>query len=221
MEIGFKSQPTDNLILNGAVFYYDYQDAQGYVTVFNTVVQGPVTQLANIGDAEHVGAELELFWQPDQIEGFQMQAAATLLDTTITESAFTDLTQSGDPYSLEGLTRDFAPSFSFFALARQDFELGNDWMGSAQVSYSYRDDLLPRGTFGDDVDYGLGRLDGYGTLAARASLGHVRKGWELALSGENLTDEVYIASATGDDLGSYMVIPARPRRFKLELSYSF
>lgn len=96
-----------------------------------------------------------------------MQAAATLLNTTITESAFTDLTQSGDPYSLEGLTRDFAPSFSFFALARQDFELGNDWMGSAQVSYSYRDDLLPRGTFGDDVDYGLGRLDGYGTLGAR------------------------------------------------------
>lgn len=43
VEIGFKSQPADNLILNGAVFYYDYQDAQGYATVFNTVVQGPVT----------------------------------------------------------------------------------------------------------------------------------------------------------------------------------
>ena len=221
IEIGLKSQPADDLILNGAVFYYDYQDAQGYATVFNTVVQGPVTQLANIGNAEHIGAELEVFWRPEKMEGFQLQAAATLLEAEITDSAFTDLTQSGEPYSVEGLTRDFAPSFSFFALARQEFELGRDLAASAQLSYSYRDDVLPRSSFGDEIDYGLGRYDGYGTLAARATLGHDRNGWEVAVSGENLTDETYLLSVTGDDLGSYMALPARPRRFRIELSYRF
>lgn len=71
------------------------------------------------------------------------------------------------------------------------------------------------------TDAGLGRYDGYGTLGARASLGHVRNGWEVAVSGENLTDENYLTSVTGDDLGSYMVLPARPRRFRVELSYRF
>jgi iron complex outermembrane receptor protein len=173
IEIGFKSQPADDLILNGALYYYDYQDAIGYASVFNSVLQGPVTQLANIGDAEHIGAELEVFWRPEQFDGFQVQASASLLDAEITESPFTDLTQSGEPYSVEGLTRDFAPSFSFFALARQEFELGHDLTGSAQLSYSYRDDVLPRSSFGDEIDYGLGRYDGYGTLAARVSLGHL------------------------------------------------
>ena len=221
VEIGFKSQPADDLILNGALYYYDYQDAIGYASVFNSVLQGPVTQLANIGDAEHIGAELEVFWQPQQIDGFQLQAAASLLDAEITDSPFTDLTQSGAPYSVDGLTRDFAPSFSFFALARQEFELGQDWGGSAQLSYSYRDDLLSRSSFGDDIDYGLGRYDGYGTLAGRVSIGHAQKGWEVALSGENLTDEQYLTSVTGDDLGSYTVLPAKPRRFRVELSYRF
>ena len=221
LEIGFKSQPADDLVLNGALYYYDYQDAIGYASVFNSVLQAPVTQLANIGDAEHIGAELEVFWQPEQIDGFQVQASVSLLDAEITDSPFTDLTQSGEPYSVEGLTRDFAPSFSFFALARQEIDLGRDLSGSAQLSYSYRDDVLPRSSFGDEIDYGLGRYDGYGTLAARASLGHVRNGWEVAVSGENLTDETYLTSATGDDLGSYLVLPARPRRFRVELSYRF
>ena len=221
IEIGFKSRPAEDLILNGALYYYDYQDAIGYASVFNSVLQGPVTQLANIGDAEHLGAEVDVFWQPKNLDGFQVQASASLLDAEITESTFTDLTQSGEPYSVEGLTRDFAPSFSFFAMARQEFGLGQGLGGSAQLSYSYRDDLSPRSSFGDDIDFGLGRFDGYGTLAGRISVGHLRNGWEVALSGENLMHESYITSVTGDDLGSYMVLPARPRRFRVELSFSF
>lgn len=219
-EFGVKSQPIDDLILNGAVFYYDYRDAQGFIQVANQAL-GSVTQLGTLGDARHIGVEAEFSWTPAALKGFSLQGSATYLDAEITDSNFLNLTQDGQLLPLQGLDRNFSPKFSFFVMARQEVFLTDSIIGAAQVSYSYRDALRGRGNFASTVDFGLLGFEGYGILNGRVSIAEENGQWELAVVGENLTNKVYIASATGDDLGSYLDIPTRPRRFRVEASFKF
>jgi len=60
-ELGFKSIWLANTLkLNDATFYYDYQDVQGYTQRLSEETGTVVSALGNLGDAEHIGAELDM-----------------------------------------------------------------------------------------------------------------------------------------------------------------
>ena len=60
LEVGFK-YTTETLALNGAVYYYDYQDQQVQSAIYTAF--GPIGNIVN-ADSTIYGAEVELDWRP-------------------------------------------------------------------------------------------------------------------------------------------------------------
>ena len=214
--------------MNGAVFYYDYQDAQGFTTIVDPIL-GVQTQLGNLGRAEHVGADLELTWLPQQIDGLTLQASASWLDAEFVESDVIETStlidfvegEPGDPpvvADLEGQKRSFAPDFSYTLSGAYDRDISADLTASATLNWSWRSDLFQGNQFA--FDDGLAAHDGYGLLGGSLQVSS-SAGWSVALLGQNLTNEKYIERATGDDLLSFGQIPGRPMSWAIAIGYAF
>ena len=153
--------------------------------------------------------------------GFSVQLAYAWLDAEITSSDYVSFDQLSMVYDLEGLDRDFAPETSYSVNIRQEANVTESLLGSASLTYSWRDDLAPRSTQLSDIDYGLLGQDDYGILNLYLSIANVNEGWELSIIGENITDEVYIVRATGDDGGSYMDMLGRPATWSVNARFDF
>ena len=221
-EIGLKSNPSEELQVNASAFYYDYQDAQGTVTVeSNSGVSDVLTTVSTVGDAEHYGVELDLAWAPSQLPGFSLQVAASWLDAEITDSDQVSYDLDGELVSLEGLVRSYSPKYSYSVNIRQEANITDALLGSVSAAYSWRDDPISRSMQVSDKDCAVYCQDSYGHLNLRIALAHLNQGWEVALLGENVTDETYITIATGDDGGNYMDMPARPASWSVQLQYDF
>jgi iron complex outermembrane receptor protein len=223
-EVGVKSNPSDELQVNASVYFYDYQDTQGKRSLPADVAvnqSGTLSGLGTLGDAEHTGAELDLLWSPAQMPGFSVQLAGAWLDAEITSSDYVSYDQLGVETSLEGLDRDFAPKTSYSVNIRQEANVTESLLGSASLTYSWRDDLAPRSSQLSDIDYGLLGQTDYGVLNLYLAIANVNEGWELSIVGENITDEVYIVRATGDDGGSYMDMLGRPATWSVNARFDF
>jgi len=216
-ELGFKSEWLNNTLrLNGALFFYDYTDVQGFQTRFSTISNTVVTSLGNQGDAEHQGAELELLWLPS--EQLTIQAGISVLEAEINDSDAVSTNLLGEDVPLEGLERAYSPDLSYSLMARYEWPLADNLSAVFQVDYSYRDDVA-----GDALSVPeqalYGGQDGYGLFNTRVALGAVDGEWTVALWGKNLADEEYITNVTTDDLGSYMDIYGRPRSYGVDVTY--
>ena len=61
--MGFKGRLADNaLFLTAAAFFYDYRDVQIYGSIYTEPID-PLFGIDNVGDAEVLGAELDLSWR--------------------------------------------------------------------------------------------------------------------------------------------------------------
>lgn len=218
-ELGFKSTWLDNsLKLNGAAYYYDYQDVQGYTQRVSQVSGTVVNALGNLGDAEHIGAELDFEWLPLAIEGLSLQGSVAYLSAEYKSDSFA-LDPAEVPVDLDGLTRPYAPEWSAYLQARYEWQLSSSLGAGTQVSYSWRDDIYGEDTALTPLSYAAYGINDYGIINARAWIGPVDGNWELALVGKNLGDAGYWSSATGDDLGSFASTPSTPLSYAIEASY--
>lgn len=217
-EAGLKMQISPTLTLNGAAYYYDYADVQGFLTVFNPQLNRTLTKLGNIGDARHIGTEAEIIWKP--VSGLSLQASVATIDAKITDSTAVASTYDGQTYSFEGLRRINAPKFSYNTMARYDANFGT-YDASVQLSWSWHSALVTRDSQGSAVNYGLLRNDGYGTGQARIAFGSEQQGWEASLLIDNLFDKHYDLRAYNDDLGSLASLPGRPRSWTASINYRF
>ena len=221
-EIGVKSNPTEELQINAAAFFYDYQDAQGTIQVESAgSPTGTLFTIGTVGDAEHYGAEVDLLWAPSSLPGFELGVAAAWLDAEITDSDEFSLDQLGQLQPLEGLDREFSPEWSYTINARQEVTFADNLLGSISALYSWRDDPITRDMRLTDVDYGLIQMESYGLLSVRVALAHLDQGWEIAVRGDNLTDEEYATISDGDGGGNFWDMPGRPASWTVELRYDF
>ena len=68
-ELGFKSDLSSSLRLNGSIFHYDYRNQQVLSTVYDPVSGGPIGRITNAPKSKIDGAELEALWRPlDNLE---------------------------------------------------------------------------------------------------------------------------------------------------------
>ena len=127
-EAGFKTQFFDRTVqLNGAAFYYDYQDLQSLTQ--RLVNQSFVQRYTNIGDARVIGAELEMTWAPTS--GLQFKAGGTYLDTKVVRT-------NGDVLgSFNGNRLGSSPKFAANWLARYTFNGPVDSEISLQYDGNY------------------------------------------------------------------------------------
>lgn len=138
-EAGFKTTVADGKArINGTVFYYDYQDYQGFS--FN----GGTPQIRN-SDAESMGGELEIFFTPTANWDFVLGAA--FLETEVDTVFGPDLQATPVPgvvvdwpvKEISGYELPNAPAFSINYLARYNMDaLGGNV--ALQVDGNYNDD---------------------------------------------------------------------------------
>ena len=130
-EAGFKTQLLGNsLHLNGAVFFYDYEDLQFYGGLFDSPV-GTLFGITNVGDADITGAELDLWWKP--MAGLDIRLGIGLLDTEITDSVVAGVAQGSElPNS---------PEFNFNGILRYRWNLTDGLEADVMLDTSYQDDV--------------------------------------------------------------------------------
>lgn len=222
-EAGVKASLPAGFRINGAVFFYDYKDKQGYINQANpTPPGGTSVRLGSVGDYEQYGAELEMIWQPPTVPGLTLQFSPAYLKGEVKESSAMPTTITGRPYALEGRPLNF-PQWSFFTLARYETPLSESLVGSVQANYAWRESPNPslRNAADDQVTYGIYHIPSYGSLDARIAIGNRAAGWEFSLEGKNLTDKANATVVTRDSLGSFMEFYQPPRTFRARVRFDF
>jgi iron complex outermembrane receptor protein len=222
-EVGMKSTwMDDRLRFNGALFYYDYDDLQ-----VSTFADG-TTRIENAASAELTGLELEV--SALLTEGLVMNIGATFLDTEYDDfiTTFGNLPEGGpNVVNLSGNSLINAPDLKVVGNLDYRFNVaGNTMYLFGQVSWT--DDIY-HSQFNEAV---VGQ-DSFTILDMRAGyLFGEDERWEVALVGNNLTDEEYfqnsvrftsLSDTTTDPLriGAALGYPAEGRSYGVQLVYRF
>jgi iron complex outermembrane receptor protein len=165
------------VLLNGSLFYYDYDDVQSFVRDDGGAV--PVQRLNNIDHARVYGADLDLTWRP--VTGLELFGGIGLLDTRL--SAFN--TQAGNIPAGNELPN--APHFTFTGRARYEFPITTGLKASVLGTAHYSDPV-----FKDAANDPLIRADSWWVFDARVAFGAADDRWEIAFWGRNLSDNQHV-----------------------------
>jgi len=176
-EAGIKTRLLDNTLqLNASVFFYDYQDLQFYGGLFDSPV-GVLFGITNVGDAEVMGGEAELWWRP--ATGLDIRLGLGLLDTEITESVVDGVTAGSELPN--------APEVTANAMIRYEWPVTSDLKADIMLAANYQGDV----TFDVVRNPIEAREDGYWLADARIGIGAADDRWNVSFWGRNLADERY------------------------------
>lgn len=184
-ELGFKADiPGSGLRLNGAAFFYTWQDQQ----LFTVTGAGP--QFVNLPESELYGAELELQWAP----GNDWFVSAGLGRIS------SESTETGDlegVLATQGLTQASVPAFSYNIMVLKDIPIGSNML-SVQADYRFMDESETSRT-GSTIPF-LARTDAQSSLNAHVNyeFGPANQ-YVVTFFGDNLTEERYcLVEFSGD-----------------------
>jgi len=203
-ELGFKSTLMDGLArLNGAVYYYDYQDYQAARWL------GFANQITN-NDAVTKGAELELTVTPTENLDLMLNLGyfdATVKDVNITATRQSDVTPA------------FAPEKTASALVR--YQLPVEVFGGSlalQGDVTYQSE-----TFHNLTNFDSTRMDGYALGNVRASWASSDDTWQVDAYVKNVSDKRY--NTIGFDLsqlcGCNEEAQGKPRWWGVSVRYHY
>lgn len=199
-EVGIKSSLLNkSLFVNGSYYYQDYDDLQ----VFQVI--GGVSRLENAGAAKSSGVELDGRYAVTN--DFSLMFNAAWMDTE-----FKDYVVNNN--DLSGTSLYFAPELS--ASLSIDYIKTIDGIGDARafITYAYKGDhLLAAGI--EQTSYSL--------VNGKISLISEDDTWEVALYGNNLTDEAYLTNYVGilSDFGFSGAVRNTPRSYGVSFAYNF
>jgi len=207
-EAGFKSTLLDNTLqLNGAVFFYDYQDMQVEANVATDIGNNSIR--TNAGKSEIKGLELELWWRP--LVGLDIKAGVALLDTEITQW------EGADSQLFEGNQAPDAPEQAFNAMLRYELPLNNGMILAPSLDMNYADAVFK--TVGNEP---FAKADAYFLANARLTLNAADETWHTALWVKNLADREYVANVRVFEAGAAeQLVYGMPRTFGITFSYNW
>lgn len=207
-ELGMKSTLMDgNLLFNASLFHSKFTDFQLNSFLGTSYVVRSIPTLTN------KGVDIDLILQTG-VEGLQLQAGATYLD-----SRYGD-----DPLPDEGLVLipgnrgGFAPKWQTSAALTYEWGFSDSLVGRFNLSAKHTTEY----NTGSDLD--PEKLQGAYTLVnARLGFGRSDDRWMLELWGQNLTDETY--SQVGFDAplqtGSWNAFIGAPRTYGVTARVKF
>ena len=176
-EVGVKTQWAENtLLLNGAVFYQDYEDFQ--LNTF-TGIQFVVTSLPQVVSQ---GVDVDMVWYTP-LEQLSLQGGVTYAETTIEDfgaaAAFFRPERESD-------TLSFAPEWSGSLAATFEQPVGANLLFRANVGAKYTSEY----NTGSNLDPRKIQ-DAYTLVNARLGFGAADEVWMVEAWAQNLTDEEY------------------------------
>jgi outer membrane receptor protein involved in Fe transport len=194
-ELGAKSTWLDGaLLLNGAVYFNDYQDQQVLVQ-FQPSAGGliPRSGTANASTVESWGAELELVWQPSQ--SWTLSASYAYNDGEYKDFNLAQIQGPGNPVSSSSQVKagnadaDFSGktiagipkhALAFLARYQQPLPVGNDLDWFVQTTGQYQDKR-----YADVAN--LVTLDRYWLANLQAGITH--DSWTILAYADNVFDD--------------------------------
>jgi iron complex outermembrane recepter protein len=196
-EIGTKLSLAERTVqLNGALFYYDYEDKQlkgrTIVPIF-----GPLESLVNVPRSRVKGGEVQLQWAP--IAGLRISAGATYLDTEVTKS-FSNYTAFGQVADFKGSRFPYTSKWQANADVEYAWSLDGGLRPFVGASLTYRS-----ATNGDFIPDARLAIDAYTLLDLTAGVEAPDGAWRASVFGRNVTGEYYWQTAVrrGDAIVRY------------------
>jgi len=198
-EVGAKATMAEGAVqLNGAVFYYDYEDIQ------TVVPAGVAFKLDNLDGADIYGAEVELLATP--MDGLDLRLGASYLDTD-TDSNFAEFDGNELPNS---------PETQFTGTVRYEFSMTDALNLAFQVDAKYSDEM-----YRESTNNPFAQIDSYTLVHGRISLLSNDGKWEVAAWGKNLTDEEYDQERFFSDfIGMVSAGQGTPRQYGMTFNYN-
>jgi iron complex outermembrane receptor protein len=219
-ELGAKTLWWQELQLNGAAYFYDYGNKQGYINQLNPPpFTGTSVRLGNIGDENLYGVELEALWGPSAVPGFTVSFNPAWYKGEVVSTSATAVSVSGAPISLVG---PIDPQWSYTATGRYEHPVFDGMLGSVSLNY-YRHGFGNGGSTAitDPVSNAIYHIRDYGQLDGRIALSPEDSKWEVAFEVQNLTDASFDTVVTRDSGGSYMGLYNQPRNWRIQIHYAF
>ncbi len=201
-EAGIKSTINGTTTFNASAFYYDYTDYQAFVQLgYNqTIINLPATAY---------GLEAEINSRP--VTGLTLQLGLSALSSNVEDIVLPD--------AITNVEHDMpqAPGLSGNALARYEFALGGG-MASVQADVLYTDDFCFTVLCAP-----VEKESSYMVANARIGYGAEDGRWEVAVFGDNLTDEEYRVYAFDSSLFAGLVagVYGKPRTYGVTATFRF
>ena len=223
-EVGYKADLSDTLSLNAAAYYYQYEDMQVEVDILNDA--GLATSvLTNAPEVDIYGLELEGNWAASDKLSFLVSYSynkSEIMDNYLVGDNKTFPTFGSDEPLIRNvkgnrLNRSPENKLAIGAYFVQPFDTGTL---VASTTYAHVDKQYVS-IFNDDVE----SIPSYQKIDFRLSWKDNAEKYEVALYGQNLTDEVSYANGYGvgtQQVGSRAFgRTVAPRTFGAELVYFF
>lgn len=211
-EAGFKATTGDRrLHIDGAVFYYDYQDKQILGRVLDPLF-GPLLQMINVPESRVTGAELQASWFP--IDGLSLTTGVSYIDSEIL-GGFVNYKPDGVLANLGGEAFPNTPKWQIVS------DLDYRWAINENLN-GFVGGLL---THQDKTNSQLGELPSlnvkaYTLVDVRAGVESQNGNWRLSAWGRNVGD-VYYWTAANRNLDTTVRFTGRPATYGVNLSYRF
>jgi iron complex outermembrane recepter protein len=217
-EIGVKSDLLDRkLRLNASIFKSDYTDLQLTLTSCPQFGVGlPCAVVANAGDAEMKGAELEVELHP--VAGLSIDGSYSYLDfdyTRINPQAGGPTRPTGPQF---GMRPTYTPKTKLSLGMQYALEMGDQGSLTPRIDASYQSSVFSSGS-----NALTNRIGGYTVVNARLTWRAAESQWEASLEGTNITNKYYFLTRfdqfglTGTTDGQ----PGRPRELALTVKRKF
>jgi len=198
IEAGMKSEWFGRTLrANAAAFYSKYTDIQ--ITRLS-VELGGVRLEENAGSGESQGLEFELTYLPTA--DLRLGAAVGYQ-----KFEFTELRPGVQLACGMDCVLPFAPELTANLSAAYTFALGAAWNLDVRVDYKYSDEYF----IDADNTRAVGQ-DAYDAFDGRIALKPASGGWELFVSGSNLTDEAIVANGVHSAPNNSQMVTYKPPR---------
>jgi len=212
-EIGTKNLLADNTLqLNGALFYYDYEN----LTLGNLVG----TSITNVNVPKSVvkGGELEAVWLPT--DSWRLEAAIGFLSSEI-DSVFSppDPARGNLIVPLQGNDLPNAPSSTVKLAAQYFAEVSPSWSLVPRIDWYWQDSFFSR-----EFNTNGEKVDSWEQLDLQLALIQNDGPWRVNLSVKNATDEnsITFVETNSSLVGSFKnVFLLDPRVYSINIEYSF
>jgi len=210
-ELGVKSKLfSRKVLLNGAVFYYEYRNKQTFGRVLVPVFITNET-IVNIPKSHVYGVESDISWRV--AEPLTIRASATYLKNKITRYIGFDAV--GNPFDFRGFHYNYVPKYQATASIIYSNPITQSMKIEASLDGSYQSQSNSDLT--GDPQFAIGR---YAILNGNIGLAHVDDKWRASLWVRNLTNKYYwISTFRLEDTTTRYA--GMPRTYGLTLSYNF
>ncbi|QNJ99814.1 TonB-dependent receptor [Dyella telluris] len=219
-EAGIKSLfPEQNLLINGSVYYYRYDNMQSLALDPNSPATGLPIYIVNSSDQEAKGLELEAQWQP--IDSFRVNFLSAYIDAKYRKAIAPDgVDLTGQPTGAPYFSGALSLSYMWHGVANGDleFDLSQAYRGPSRCNddskYQGSCDLTPNFKIGTSTQRTDARIDWHAPGDR----------WGVALYGSNILNKRYVTGVNNIStsvLGTPFASISPPRTWGLELRAKF